>query len=70
MSEDAYHIAHQLLAEFGLAADQEIQHKIERYTTSSNYNALKTWYAVEEAFNEIRGLSEEKHTEKALAHHN
>lgn len=69
MSEDAYHIAHQLMAQFGLAAGDEIQLKIKRYSASSNYNALKTWYAVEEAFHEILRLGEEKEQKSVALHH-
>ena len=58
MTEDVYHIAHQLVAEYGTQANAEIQRKIARYTESRNYNALKTWYAVEEAFSEIQNLTE------------
>jgi hypothetical protein len=53
---DIYHIAYQLIAQYGTGANEEATRKIRRYTESHNYNALKTWYDVEEALSEIQKL--------------
>ncbi len=54
MTDNIYHIAYQLLAEYGAMAREETSRKIKRYTESNNYNALKTWYDIEEALAEIQ----------------
>jgi hypothetical protein len=53
MTENFYHIAHKLIAEHGAQASVFTRNKIERYTHSHDYNALKAWYEVEAALAEI-----------------
>ena len=50
---DAYAIARSLINDLGDKALEEVQANIERYTETQNYNALKSWYEVEDALQEM-----------------
>ena len=56
---DVYRIARLLIEEHGVFAEDEVKDKIKRYTISGDYNAVKTWYEIEEALNEINNVSAE-----------
>lgn len=56
---DVYRIARLLIEEHGVFAEDEIKNTIKKYVNSGDYNAVKTWYEIEEAFNEINNVSVE-----------
>ncbi|GEM_PF-5720244 len=50
---DAYSIARSLVGEFGEQAKEEVKRKITRYTEQQNFNALKSWYEVQDALEDM-----------------
>jgi hypothetical protein len=54
---DVYRIARLLIEEFGAEANNEVRKKLEHYTAAKDYNAIKTWYEIEDALNEIQSIT-------------